>query len=340
MKLRTWLSFSSVALAIAACGLVIDPDTLVSGAGGDAGPDATTGDGRPIDPNCKSTGKEICDDGIDNDCNGDIDCADPACNAGFACVDGTPEGWTELALADTARPPCPSGYTGSADVRVVQGDGAHSCKCDCAGACTGSITVAKGTDATCASGTETFTQNTNGNCTAKNVDLSAFAALTTPTAGACTPNDVATKSSPTNGRTCVPPPRKGGGGCTGTQRCLQKPAGFALCVAKPGNVECPAVFTKQRRTGTNAADPRACTGCSCTSSGACSSEVDFWTQPNCNGTVDAKLTTAANGACGPASALNNARAYKSRTVSGCVELTPSIAGGVISFENEQTICCR
>ena len=34
---------------------------------------------------CSST-KEICDDGIDNDDNGKIDCADPGCGIGAACA--------------------------------------------------------------------------------------------------------------------------------------------------------------------------------------------------------------------------------------------------------------
>ena len=35
---------------------------------------------------CVADGPEVCDDGIDNDCNGDFDCADAACGADEACA--------------------------------------------------------------------------------------------------------------------------------------------------------------------------------------------------------------------------------------------------------------
>src|SRR5687767_10366507 len=69
---------------------------------GPGGNDGTT----EAKPPCTPTGPaEICDDGIDNDCNDRIDCADPACSA-FQCVVAPPPGWTAIELAPGTRPNC------------------------------------------------------------------------------------------------------------------------------------------------------------------------------------------------------------------------------------------
>jgi hypothetical protein len=57
------------------------------GSGGGAGSHGTAGAGGAGGAPCKPTGPENCFDNIDNDCNGKIDCADPACGATVAqCV--------------------------------------------------------------------------------------------------------------------------------------------------------------------------------------------------------------------------------------------------------------
>jgi hypothetical protein len=66
--------------------------TSSSGSQNDAGADTgnvggsgEAGEG-PVGP-CMPTGAEECLNGQDDDCNGDVDCADAACSAGpFACV--------------------------------------------------------------------------------------------------------------------------------------------------------------------------------------------------------------------------------------------------------------
>src|SRR5437773_2281567 len=40
-----------------------------------------------------ATQESDCLDGVDNDCNGLVDCADPACGAGFRCVADAPSTW-------------------------------------------------------------------------------------------------------------------------------------------------------------------------------------------------------------------------------------------------------
>jgi ferredoxin-like protein FixX len=335
--------FVGPAMLIAACGWVIDPDVLVArstddadvtGIDGDADVIGIDGGGRK--PNCTPTGAEICDDGIDNDCNGEVDCSDSVCAEGFECLDPAPAGWDPILLADNGRPTCPAGYTGSTDVRVVRGDGAITCACSCGGGCDPTITLTEGTEPTCTvtPTTATFQANTT-KCTGKGFDLSSGFTKATAGSGTCSANDAPIKSELTDGRTCTPPQRAGAG-CEGARRCMPKTTGFATCVAKAGVSVCPAtLFTKQRRSGTTANDQRACAGCACNST-PCDVELELWSHPVCQGSAGLKITNscAANGS------ISNVKAYKSTVTGGCAQATPSTPQGAIVFENEQTICCR
>ena len=323
--------FVAASTLIAACGLMIDPDLLIAGSSDDAGierdeagaVDAGSGGDAPfVDPSCQPTGPEVCDDGIDNDCNGGVDCADPACTKGFACVDAPPDGWALILLAQDSRPSCPAGYAVTTDVRVVRGDGAITCECDCGNNCDAMITLTKGTEATCtsAAGTETFQANAT-KCTSKSFSLpSGFAKATSGVAGTCAPSDKATTIAATEGRTCIPP--AGGAGCPGAQRCLPKATGFETCVAKAGANACPAlVFTDRRRSGTAVTDQRTCTGCSCDEK-PCEVELQLWTHPVCQGGPALEHTRA----CAANGAVNNLKAYKSSATSGCTQATFHAAG--------------
>lgn len=327
MSSRAWLpvlGVSAAAVILGACGLFIDPDELVGG-------NAVVADGGSVvGPNCKPTGPEVCDDGIDNDCNGVADCADPACGE-YTCVDAPP-GWSPIALADMTRPTCPSHYTSSTDVRVLANLD-HNCQCDCGSGC-GTLTMATGGTATCTGTTSSFAANTNGACsTATPFDVSSFSRISTT----CTPKNVTSKATDTNGRTCAP--EKTGGGCAQSQRCVPKSPGFSMCVAKPGNEACPNGFTNARHTGSNITDSRTCGGCACSNS-SCSSELEVWAQPQCNNASGAKLTTASHGTCSASVQVNGAKAYKSKTTGFCTVASPSLPQGTLTFQDEQTICCQ
>lgn len=326
-----------VGTLIAACGLVIDPDVLVARRTDDAGVTGNEngGDAGEANASCKPTGAEVCDDGIDNDCNGQVDCADAACTAGFECQDLPPAGWVPVLLAESARPSCPAGHTPT-DVRVLQGDGAIACACTCGGGCDATITLTASSELGCTAAptTVTFQANTT-KCTSQSFDLPGGFSNATAGSATCAAMDTPTKSDLTNGRTCTPPERAGGG-CQNAQRCLPKTTGFASCIAKAGKSTCPATaFTKQRRSGTTANDERACTGCSCSST-PCDVELELWTHPVCQGSAGIKITStcAANGT------LDNAKAYMSKVTGGCTQATPSTPLGAIVFENEQTLCCK
>src|SRR5438094_12111 len=68
---------------------------------GEGGAAADGGDAAANGP-CVRTGVEICDDGIDNDCNGKTDCADESCEVLYACVDRAPQEWQLTGFAEAA----------------------------------------------------------------------------------------------------------------------------------------------------------------------------------------------------------------------------------------------
>ena len=111
----------------------MSPDGATVLAGDASAPlDAAAGEDRAIQPSpCGDGGSEICDDGLDNDCNGLADCDDPACTSGFACTAAdVPAGWSLVAYA-TARDACPAGFGAPADLEEYAGLGPATCGCTC-----------------------------------------------------------------------------------------------------------------------------------------------------------------------------------------------------------------
>jgi len=77
---------------------------------GEAGADATSGaSGEAGAASCVKRGAENCFNGIDDDCNGAIDCADSACVGPAECRP-RPSG-TELGYFSSPGKDCPTGYT-------------------------------------------------------------------------------------------------------------------------------------------------------------------------------------------------------------------------------------
>ena len=104
------------------------------------------GDGGPLgadtSPVCQPTETD-CTDGIDNDCNGKIDCADPACtSAGYSC---TPELGQNLQFAwfsANATPACPGTSTATDVVAKVTAPSTCDCGCTAQANCVDPISVA------------------------------------------------------------------------------------------------------------------------------------------------------------------------------------------------------
>lgn len=353
---KRFLSFAGATtgfvLVLVACSSI--PNVTFSDEEGGVIPEGGTSSGDTIVIGCTPTGPEVCDDGIDNDCNGKTDCADPACTAGFSCQDAPP-GWSPVAFASATRPSCPASATAT-DLQVASGDGTASGTCACActsvgGSCTtGSWTVTIASDAACNTAIGTLTVPLTGSCgvtaTMPNVPANAFLKVTPPSAPtSCTATGAGFGLS--NGRTCQV--EKFGKGCaTAGQVCAPKPAaGFLACVAKSGKDECPATFTKRSTAGTAGTDSRTCNGCTCNGPAPCSGGgVDLYDNSACstngamrNGSVGITTTCGAQ----PDDAFTvkhfNARAPGG---GGCVPATASgTPSGVATFTaGERTVCCK
>jgi hypothetical protein len=343
------------ALAATACSSVpeltfVDLDNLP----GDGG---TLPDGAPIPdggfqpdgaPPCSQA--EICFDGIDNDCNGLTDCDDPAC-AAFECVAPAPDGWSFVGFSAETRPDCPGIFPASADLKVIEGAGSHSCQCSCApvgGSCAGPFTVELGSDPTCDAPTVTRTvaapQATctpipEGDVAVPAAPYAKVVPASQPTS--CSPtvaNTATTAAAPTDGRACTLP---SAGACSRREQvCAPKSTpGLPLCVAKTGAETCPAGFSNRYRAGAAVTDGRTCSACSC---GVSCGTVTLFSHQQCNtGGTNSRAILAADGACRTLTDTSfTAQRYQATTTAGCTIATNTTPQGSLSFTEERTICCK
>src|SRR5262249_44260713 len=80
---------------------------------------------------------ENCTNGVDDNGNGLVDCADPACQPGYECLPAPAAGWTvarvDTGASNSAAPPCPTGYGSPSTLGsgfAVPSPGCTTCSCD------------------------------------------------------------------------------------------------------------------------------------------------------------------------------------------------------------------
>lgn len=330
-----------------------------SGNSGTTSSSGTPTDG-PIDvvSDCKATGPEICDDGIDNDCNQKTDCADDQCKPVTECVDPAPAGWTLVSFADATRPPCATGYDAPIDLKVVNGIGTGNCNCNCNAAvgkeCTsGSFSVAVDSTNACGAGAANIAHNTNCTPLPNNINIpnpNAFAAATPPAgpaAGECTAVTVPEAGPITLGKTCgVSTATKFGKGCTtATQQCAPKAAGFEVCITKLGTDTCPTPYTDRKTAGTDAVDTRSCNACTCEPKG-CTGSIELFSEADCTVGGNKRSTGAIDSSCDAITGNFTATRYKS-TLAAPLNGCGFAAGGFnnamagnITWTEQRTVCCK
>lgn len=327
-----------ILFAVAACGACSAVPELtfdLADGGVDAGP-------------CVKSGAEVCDDGIDNDCNGKTDCADDACQQRYRCVDRAPDDWQLTALVQGGRPDCPDGFGDSSDVRAVRGStGAPTCGCDCSGAsaCSPSGIVAGiDNDPGCSATNQTFAatsdcQRLNGN--GVQISDNAFVRATAGSAASCRSSANGTVPEVRDSRTCAV--RNAGGGCGAGQVCVPRTSnGYAVCIAKGGSQACPGAFPASIRAGSNVQqDSRSCAACTCAAL-PCSGEVKLYDNRDCSD--GAKLTLTASAPPGSCARVSNgsfqARGYTATIAGGCVMASAGKGSGTLTLADERTICCK
>ncbi len=332
--------------ALVACSSLPDLHFADSDGEGGVGEGGTEG-GNPL---CKGGGPEICNDGVDNDCNLLADCTDSFCkDNGFTC-ETIPSGWTAVTFSATARPSCGPGET-PIDLKVAAGDSTGTCNCSCkaaGGDCgSGNYTVASAGDTACASGaTTTSVPVDNGACTALNatIALSTRAMATPPQAPTSCMVVADLSAALTDGRLCQPPGV--GAGCAAGQACAPKASGsLASCITMSGKAACPSEFPKRSSAGTSATDTRACSGCACAAPLPCTGgSVSLYDNAMCKTVGNSKHADGIGATCddlAPSSAFTATHFKSTPPMGGCAAPTANgtVTGGV-SFMGERTVCCK
>jgi hypothetical protein len=273
-----------------------------SGGVGGTGPGSGGGGAPP--------GVEACLNGIDDDGDGLVDCADADCGAGFTCTPPVPAGWKgPLALYEgsgsDAAPLCNSsgGYL-ALIADAFEGLSASSAMCP---GC--SCSTPQGV--ACAVFNPRFFYSNNqclGNANMTTIGAnfcSPFVFINDPVAvqwfnappagGVCLPMAMGSPSVPpvswaARARACGNPPQ--GGGCGGNA-CVPRPQGLfdtAICIVQDGDVACPSGGYSQRVVYyQSVSDSRSCSACGCgnPTGMTCTGTFEVWDDWTCtsNGTT-------------------------------------------------------
>ncbi len=341
-----------------------------SAEGGDASEDGSATDAEaggsvdaPVGADACGT-VEICNDGIDNDCNGLVDCADPQCQGqGWTCTPVAPSGWSLVAYDATGRPSCASGWGSSAP--LVEGPivGGTSCLCSCGPVLAGANPCDEGT------ATLSLGQSVCGCAQVQNVPLVSDGGCdpigatigqpcgpwgdgnVKPIGLGSAPAPLACADDPQRptityggqGESCTAQ-GSAGSGCASGGGCLPTPAPAMACIEAAGIRTCPPGFTQQHvvYAPSNVIDQRQCGSCGCTATptGCPGAQVTLYDDPGCTQnpvalTADGKCDTL-QGDPSDAGWFRYAATLVATACSGAA--TANLDGGLL-LRAPATICC-
>ena len=306
---------------------------------------------------------EICDNGIDDNCDGKIDCADPECSGDggqWACtaLPATP-GWTIAAYEPSARPACPTNFSGAQD-QVISGvtAGPDSCGCNCfntkAATCRGTWEWAEFSTDSCSGAITSGLPLTQGGCLSNPGDNLAQASWwkgaatgATTVAGTCSGvSAVANKPAVTasQGETCSL--TQAGGGCAAGFVCAPiVTSDFQLCSTYPGAATCP-MGTTRTSLYTGYTDTRSCGSCACGTEdlGCVLTGAEFFTSASCTGSaceISGSCAKCALPGTGDTSSIQGVFTNNGKTTSCSVTTGAQPTGTVTpNASSEITICCQ
>jgi hypothetical protein len=264
----------------------------------DAARDAGNDGGAKPDaaPTCTASGPEDCYNGVDDDCDGHIDCADSACSSSMCAPAGTTVG-----VLVPANQVCPIGFRRTTTLmhQGVVDPGCEGCGCSpVATTCTvhaflypdqTSCSADSGNTGGMNVGAVTYTCGapvTTNYVQAWRVSMAA-------STDACTAAGNATPVAPTwtrDMKLCTT--LNAGGGCKNDFACVPKVEGAPAC-AERHTAQCPASTTKQTWS-TGFDDSRSCGACECSATGGgCGNVVaQMYTDYSCPGTTTPPITSS------------------------------------------------
>lgn len=339
-------------VATGGSGAYIATGGTAAGSGGASG--GAAGTGAAGSGGTSGSGAEDCQNGVDDDEDGKLDCADTDCASGFSCAT-VPSGWTAVLAATqpwASNLPISSCAAGLSATRYFSGPATQSAcsTCTC-GALTGGncgstpITCTLG-DTACGN-PASINVGTCANFSAPgNGQISCSLGATPLASGSCTPS-TSTLLSPDPWHEVVDVCPLPAAGCAGDSACVstQDGTGPVACVVAPGATSCPADWPTAKVVYTGGSDGRKCGSCKCsTASVTCASDsfslmvapdcVDFGPYPTFTSTSCKSYTLSGQ----PTWSLQ--RAAASKKPSGSCTPSGGAAYGAMNPTGKTTLCCR
>jgi hypothetical protein len=346
-------------------------DVMMSVESGDASvmdvrPDTFVVPDGPVPDGACNGNAEDCQNGVDDNCNNLIDCADPVCqNAGYTCAAAPPNGWTGPVAfweAMNMMPPACSGNYNSVSVDTNSGLSAQPAQCGCScgfpqnqtcPSATGAVYDGNGSCAIPCSGNFNVPTNNgcvNFGCSPSSGFTSALVPKFAASGGTCSANGSSTVPPATwtnNARTCAYGVATEQGGCMANNVCVgAAPNSFAgPCVVQAGDLACPQSYPNKHLEYGGVSDSRGCTQCTCgLTPGTCTGSVIFYAGMNCGGNVTGVFalggpcSTVTGGGLNPISAGTVNGGYTVQ--GGSCNSNGSSPQGSATPAMPSTICCK
>jgi hypothetical protein len=333
-----------------------------SGATGGSGGSGASGGGGG------STPVEDCLDGIDNDDDDLIDCADSACEPDYECVPlpPVPTDWQGYFIVDSTTYPASSTQpcVDASQPQVLFGGPAGAAQCaacacgDPAGASCTYPTMSRWKNQTdCAGLADDLFAPGNDSCyqfptnCGESCDNDQRLRLVTQSALSGNPT-----CAPMGGTPTVSPlwthehhvcalSASGGGGCDSGQACASTGTSFGgACVRRDGIHGCPSGFPIPLTTYNDASDDRGCSTCSCAAGSVTCSGGAFtvYGDTTCQGGSDPELTVSGT-TCESARSQLDQWGGSYRAVAGTMSGTCAAQGGQptgsVAPSGAVTFCC-
>lgn len=269
----------------------------------------------------------------------------PACES--VCDQDVPEGWLGPSVVDTGE--MALSCDGAEPMLALFADPIAppaACECACGAAvdidCTASaITVTSYPNDTCSGSAEYSDTGVVGECLSLCCGGQFSASYTSPvpdvSAASCPPMTVTDEKAPlTWARHLVGCGPVTSSPCTGGE-CFDLPAEGALCIHRPGDVDCPAgPFSEASLWFEGALDTRGCEPCGCGGVEAqCNEVVVAHSNNSCS---NSSGTLVADGCAEPSPDLDSAQ-FVSVAPTGSCQPNGGVAIGDVTPTEPTTVCC-
>jgi hypothetical protein len=327
------------------------------------GVDAEAGGVPDASPDADACGTvEICDNGIDDNCNGLVDCADPQCQSeGWVCTPAVPSGWSLVAYVAGSRPDCAMGWGSLAPLVEGPDAGAATCVCSCGQALgtpscvVGTASLSLGGSACGCAQVQEVPLLSSGGCDPIGASIGQpcgpwDSGLVQPVGLDAGPPSAPCVDDPqrpaityaAQGETCVAQGNTGGG-CNSGGGCLPAPAPATACIEAAGIQTCPIGFLQQHvaYAPSNVIDERQCGPCGCATTPTCTgASVTLFDDSAC---TKFAAFLPADGNCDPLSGNPTGAGWfryaATTTPNACTGAATTGLDGGLLLRAPATICC-